>query len=53
MAYGKKSADWEFDQLQKKLDATGGVKVAHRWSPERKHRLLRRKHMLARKKLLV
>ena len=52
MVYGKKSADWDFDQAQKKLDSAGGVKVVHRWSPERKHRVLRRKHMLARKKLL-
>ena len=51
MAYGKKSADWDFDQAQKKLDSASGVKVAHRWSSERKHRVLRRKHMLARKKL--
>ena len=51
MAYGKKSADWDFDQAQKKLDSASGVKVAHRWSSERKHRVLRRNHMLARKKL--
>ena len=51
MAYGKKSADWDFNQLQKKLDKAGGVKVAHTWSRERKHRVLRREHMLARKKL--
>ena len=52
MAYGKKNAAWDFDQAQKKLDSAGGAEVAHRWSPERKHRVLRRKHMLARKKLL-
>ena len=52
MAYGKKSADWDFNQTQKKLDKAGDVKVAHTWSPERKHRVLRRKHMVARKKLL-
>ena len=52
MAYGKKSADWDFDQTQKGLDKAGDVKVAHTWSPERKHRVLRRKHMVARKKLL-
>ena len=52
MAYGKKNADWDFNQAQKRLDTAGGVKVAHTWSPERKHRVLRREHMLARKKLL-
>jgi hypothetical protein len=30
MAYGKKSADWDFDQTQKKLDAAGDVKIAAR-----------------------
>ena len=30
MAYGKKSADWDFDQAQKKLDSAGGVKIAAR-----------------------
>jgi hypothetical protein len=49
MAYGKKNAAWDFDQAQKKLDSASGVKVAHRWSPERRRHKARREENLRRK----